>query len=243
MERLLQDVLLLLRELLSGISGNVWGLLAIGCIYVGMIVLVVRWSAYFNRNIGRAERDFDLPIRIIGSITEWIWRCVSCFTTVRQVERERIELIAHIDPHVPRGSHEHWHKLFATAYELLGILNHKAEALMVYSGVTLAVVGIANITSAEHNVVPPCGQPFDKILAEIIGLVMLASIFFSLIVVGIFWRFLEHAVPSPGVRRFDVEWEGLLRVLVVRQWCYQLAWLLAILAWALLVTYVTLYGL
>jgi hypothetical protein len=172
-----------------------------------------------------------------------IWRVVSWRTVVQPVVRERIELYANVTTPAAGRSPQDWQTLFESAYKLLGILNEKAEALMVYSGVTLAVVSVANIGSKSHDVEIWHGWVTEQGLSIAIASVILASIFFSLVVVGIFWSFLEFAVPAPGRRNYECEWEGLLKVLVVRQRCYQIAWLLAIFALLLLVFFVFAFGL
>ena len=114
---------------------------------------------------------------------------------------------------------------------------------MVYSGVTLAVLSVANIhESAEHAAILH-GLITERCYSIVIAMFVLGSIFCSLIVVGIYWPFLHHAIPEPGRATFDAEWQLILKVLVVRQHCYQVAWLFSVLALLLLVPFVLAFGL
>jgi hypothetical protein len=119
---------------------------------------------------------------------------------------------------------DHWSKRFQGTYELLGILNDKAEALMGYNGIILAVMTWA--ASEDHRL--------DWLEKSIIFMTLI-SILCCLLVVGIFWGFLERAVGAPrtgaltnGDRAaFADELADLRKVLALRQGAYQLAWWLA----------------
>lgn len=193
---------------------------------------------------------------------EWsnflVWSICSKLAFVDDLTRRRVKLfatdtldLAPADQYDnDKHDEKHWVERYKATYGLLGILNHKAEALMVYSGVTLAVVSVANVHPADH-----CdGWRFicswlwtEATLSKIIAVCILFSILFCLIVVGIFWGFLEYAVKPEGLHGYQVdfraEWEQLLKVVVVRQFYYQFAWLLAVVAWLFILLFVIGYGL
>ena len=83
----------------------------------------------------------------------------------------------------------------------------------------------------------------ERCYSIVVAIVILGSIFCSLVVVGIYWPFLHYAIPEPGRAEFDREWQLILKVLVVRQHCYQVAWLLSVLALLLLVPFILTFGL
>jgi hypothetical protein len=110
-------------------------------------------------------------------------------------------------------------KIIKSIYSLLAILDSKASALMRYNGIILAVVGLFVRLETQHGV-----HGIDLAIM----LVTLFSIMLCLLVVGIFWRFLELAFPADGGRNIEFEIEQLKRVLHLRETSYQLAWLLAV---------------
>jgi hypothetical protein len=218
-------------------------------ILLGLSAVIIVLSAGFNRNIGRGTMTGQKPskpevgmiMRVVYAITQLIWRLVSSKTRVPLATDDRIRLFS--EAHANMEEREYWRKNFEAAYELLGILNEKAEALMVYSGVTLAVVSVANIHPAAEHATMVGGWISERLYSAVIAIVIFASIFCSLVVVGIFWPFLHYAIAEPGRSDFDLEWRHLLKVLVVRQNCYQISWLLAVFALLLLVPFVFAFGL
>ena len=114
---------------------------------------------------------------------------------------------------------------------------------MVYSGVILAIVSVANINSERGKEWIFWSWLTESFLSKIIAVATLLSISCSLVVVGVFWDYLEFAIPEPGRTRFQEEWDKLLKVIVVRQLCYKIAWLLAIMALLLLLFFVVAFGL
>jgi len=100
-------------------------------------------------------------------------------------------------------------------YRFLGILDSKASALMRYNGIILAVIALM----VRQR------QDMPDIMYYIVGLTI-ASILACLLVVGIFWRFLEWVNPT-GANAEDklgTELDMIRRVLILREVAYQLAW-------------------
>ena len=89
-------------------------------------------------------------MRGVNALTDLFWRFVSWRMKVPVVIGERIRLFVKVTPEMTEG--ERWREHYKAAYELLGILNEKAEALLVYSGLTLAVLGVANIHQKAEEV-------------------------------------------------------------------------------------------
>jgi hypothetical protein len=228
---------------------------------VVITLLVVFISALFNRNLEAAPNH--APVRrnrtglrtmlrrIIEGLNYLIWWTFGSWFRVDEVVQRRLLLVATGSPEpdadpeaVPSGR---WAKRYERIYKLLGILNHKAEALMVYSGVTLAVVSVANIHRQRCAGWLCRWLPDEETSSIIIACFILVSIFFCLIVVGIFWGFLEYAVVQDRrgqyTTHYKEEWDRLLKVVVVRQFFYQFAWLLSVVAWVLLVIFVFSFGL
>lgn len=110
-------------------------------------------------------------------------------------------------------------KVIKSIYALLGILDKKASALMRYNGIILAVVSLFIRMGTEQRI---------HGLDLAIMLITLFSIMLCLLVVGIFWRFLELAFPASGTTNVDYEVSQLKCVLHLRETSYQLAWLLAV---------------
>ena len=77
--------------------------------------------------------------------------------------------------------------------------------MLVYSGLTLAVLGVANIHQKAEEATVLHGLISERGYSIVIAIVVLASIFCSLIVVGIYWQFLRYAIPEPN--RFEYETE------------------------------------
>jgi hypothetical protein len=229
--------------------------------FVAITLLVVFFSGLFNRNLG-APHD-HAPVRhnrtglgrmlkrTIEGLNYLIWWIFGNWFRVDEVVQRRLRLVAtgQQEPDAdPDAVPSHcWAKRYEKIYDLLGILNHKAEALMVYSGVTLAVVSVANIHKEACQGWLCCLLPDEKKFSIIIACFILVSIVFCLIVVGIFWGFLEYAIqqnqPGQYTNHYKDEWDRLLKVVVVRQFFYQFAWLLSVIAWVLLVIFVFSFGL
>ena|SRR5215472_14331083 len=180
-------------------------------------------------------------MRAVNALTDLLWRPVSWRVKVPDVIGERIRLFVTVTSEMTEG--ERWREHYKAAYELLGSLNEKAEALLVYSGLTLAVLGVANIHQKAEEATVLHGLISERGYSIVIAIVVLASIFCSLIVVGIYWQFLRYAIPEPNRFEYETEWNNLLNALVLRQNCYQIAWLLSILALLLLVPFVLVFGL
>ena len=182
-----------------------------------------------------------MTMRIVNALTNLVWRIASMGARVPPATEERIRLLS--DARSDMEERDYWRKNYQKAYELLGILNEKAEALLVYGGITLAVIGVANSHLEAERATLLHGLITERCYSIVIAIVILASIFCNLIVVGIYWPFLSYAIPKPGREQFETEWQYLLKALAVRQACYQIAWLLAILALLLLVPFVLGFGL
>lgn len=104
-------------------------------------------------------------------------------------------------------------------YGFLGILDSKASALMRYNGIILAVVAL----------MVRSGQELPAI-TYVIVYTTLASILACLLVVGVFWRFLEFVGAD-----LDGELNVIRRVLIMREAAYQVAWWLAVIVSILLI--------
>jgi len=118
-------------------------------------------------------------------------------------------------------------KIIRAMYGILGILDGKASALMRYNGIILAVISLFIRLGQEKQI-----HGLD--LAII--LITLFSIMLCLLVVGVFWRFLELAFPANGNMNLDEELTQLKSVLHMRETSYQLAWLFAVVVTFLLAT-------
>jgi len=68
-------------------------------------------------------------MRAVNALTDLFWRLVSWRMKVPVVIGERIRLFVKVPPEMTEG--ERWREHYKAAYELLGILNEKAEALLV----------------------------------------------------------------------------------------------------------------
>lgn len=180
-------------------------------------------------------------MRAVNAMTDRLWRLVSWKMKVPDVIGDRIRMFVKVTPEMTES--ERWREHYEAAYHLLGILNEKAEALLVYSGITLAVLGLANSHQAAEDATVLFGLISERGYSIVIALVILGSILCSLIVVGIYWQFLRYAIPEQNRFAYEAEWNNLLNALVLRQNCYQIAWLLSILALLLLVPFVLVFGL
>ncbi|MCX7900332.1 MAG: hypothetical protein N2444_09675 [Methylocystis sp.] len=114
-------------------------------------------------------------------------------------------------------------KTLEAIYKFLDALDAKAAALMQYNGIILAVVGI--FLQAKPSTESP-------LMAVPIGYLTIVSILFCLMVVGMFWRFLEYV--DPATNALETELNVIRRVLVLREACYQAAWWLSVFAGLLL---------
>lgn len=96
-------------------------------------------------------------------------------------------------------------------YKLLGILDSKASALMRYNSIILAVLALmVKGTTLPHVTI-------------YIVVMTIVSILACLLVVGVYWRFLEWVNPTVSDKLAD-ELELLRRVLIMREAAYQIAW-------------------
>lgn len=109
-------------------------------------------------------------------------------------------------------------------YLFLGILNSKAQGLMRYNGIVLAVIAL--MVKSGSSVSLRLGTYF-------IVYMTLASIVLCLFIVGVFWRFLEFVDPDDA--GMEKELNLIRRVLFAREWSFQLAWWLAVGASLLLI--------
>jgi len=235
--------------------------------FVVITLFVVLLSGCFNGNL-RAAPTHAAARRTtpgLGTMLKWliealtyaVWWMFASWIPVGDLVERHLKLVATGTADLaPRHRFDQgtiteadWTARYEKIYELLGILNHKAEALMVYSGVTLAVVSVANIHPMPCYGMFWCAWlPDEELFSIVIAVFILLSIFCCLIVVGIFWGFLEYAIqPNPQrngyVTDFRTEWNKLLKVVVVRQFYYQCAWLMAVIAWLLLALFVLSFGL
>jgi hypothetical protein len=104
-------------------------------------------------------------------------------------------------------------------YRFLGILDTKASALMRYNGIILAVIALMASTT---------GRKLPETTFLVVALTI-GSIFACLLVVGVYWRFFEWVNPDGAdeAARFKVELDLIHRVLVLREFAYQVAWWLS----------------
>jgi hypothetical protein len=101
-------------------------------------------------------------------------------------------------------------------YKFLGILDAKASALMRYNGIILAVIGL----------MVRSGQKLPD-AAYYIVYMTIGSIIACLLVVGVFWRFLDWVSPNNEDGKLATELDMIRRVLVLREAAYQIAWWLS----------------
>jgi hypothetical protein len=109
-------------------------------------------------------------------------------------------------------------KVLDEIYKFLGILDSKASALMRYNGIILAVIALMRRQD----------QSLPNVTHYIVGLTI-GSILACLLVVGIFWRFLEWVEPRGADEdaKLSKELKLIRRVLVLREVAYQVAWWLS----------------
>jgi hypothetical protein len=106
-------------------------------------------------------------------------------------------------------------KILDEIYRFLGILDSKASALMRYNGIILAVIALMERSRQELP-----GTVYSIVIMTI------CSILACLLVVGVYWRFLEWVDPTANDKLAD-ELAVLRRVLILREAAYQLAWWLS----------------
>lgn len=100
-------------------------------------------------------------------------------------------------------------------FKFLGVLDAKASALMRYNGIILAVMTLA-VRS---------GHPLPDVGYYIVYMTI-GSIIECLLVVGVFWRFLDWVDPTTE-NKLSLELDMIRRVLVFREISYQIAWWLS----------------
>ncbi|MBI1867457.1 MAG: hypothetical protein HYS06_04065 [Methylocystis sp.] len=116
-------------------------------------------------------------------------------------------------------------------YNMLSILDDKAQSLMQFNAFVTALIGLfwSHVSGKDAHWIY-FWSATGTVLASLL------SIFASLLVVGVFWRFLGLAVPdrtdaeqSVGApseeRRWEAEIGNLCKVLRFRESAYQFAWL------------------
>ncbi len=96
-------------------------------------------------------------------------------------------------------------------YKFLGILDAKASALMRYNSIILAVIALMAKGEPPHVTV-------------YIVVMTIISILACLLVVGVYWRFLEWVNPDAPTNKLADELAIIRRVLIMREAAYQLAW-------------------
>lgn len=119
-----------------------------------------------------------------------------------------------VDPNIAAKEGDDQKKLLDEIYKFLGILDSKASALMRYNGIILAVIALMARTSNQQ-------LPH---VTYLIVLLTIGSIMACLLVVGVYWRFLEWVDPTNVNDKFSAELDLIRRVLILREACYQLAW-------------------
>ena len=110
-------------------------------------------------------------------------------------------------------------------YNILGILDSKASALMQFDGILLAVLAIVAGSSAPYCV---------WLVLVGVALLVFLSIASCICIIDVSWPFLAIAVPSPGQRHIDEELRELRKVMNFREGAYRGAWFLSALAMILM---------
>jgi hypothetical protein len=151
---------------------------------------------------------YDLIFGVFFGVQRWFW-----FVVLKILLPDCKTLI---DPLIKakEGSDEP-KKALDEIYRFLGILDTKASALMRYNGIILAVIALM----VRQR------QDMPDIMYYIV-LLTIASILACLLVVGIFWRFLEWVNPDGAnvEEKLGRELDMIRRVLILREVAYQLAW-------------------
>ncbi|MGD9540168.1 hypothetical protein [Methylocystis sp.] len=152
--------------------------------------------------------------------TRWLWSLIAeAFTPEPDIDQKVAKFCK--DGSGGLSNRELLDKL----YFFLGILDSKAAALMQYDGIILAVAGIIIQSHIEN--------------ASLLNAIKYAtyctivSILFCLPVVGVFWRFLAFVKPGCS-DPLAVELHKIKRILKMREFAYQVAWWLAVVAGVML---------
>jgi hypothetical protein len=138
---------------------------------------------------------------------KWIWWCLL------QPFPDGDEIDERVGEVYGNGTKDNKRTLNAI-YQFFGTLDAKASALMRFNGIILAVIALI---LQSGGTVPP--------ITYVVVYMTLASILACLLVVGVFWRFLEWV--NTGTNALDDELHVIRRVLVMREVAYQVAWWLA----------------
>ena len=141
------------------------------------------------------------------SVNKWIWWCLLQPFPDGDAIDTRIGLV------YGDGTKDSKRSLTAI-YTFFGILDSKASALMRFNGIILAVIALI---LRSKGTVPA--------ITYVVVYMTLASILACLLVVGVFWRFLEWV--GSGTNALNDELHVIRRVLVMREAAYQVAWWLA----------------
>jgi hypothetical protein len=155
-----------------------------------------------------AEKLHWVPYRVFFGVQRWCW-----FILLKILLPDCKTLI---DPKIIAKEGTDRRKIILDEiYKFLGILDTKASALMRYNGIILAVI---TLMVRQRGDMP-------HITYYIIALTI-ASILACLLVVGIFWRFLEWVKPNGAddAEKLDTELDMIRRVLILREAAYQIAW-------------------
>jgi hypothetical protein len=132
----------------------------------------------------------------------------------------------------PQGTTSTAQSQIAALYDILGVIDGKASALMTFDGIILAA------TSFSLAQPPPSMNWFTGSVAAS-GAFSLLSVIVCLAVVAIDWPFLGKVGKESGRYEFKVEIDSLKQVMLFRQDSYRAAWFLS---FASVVFFLVAYG-
>lgn len=114
-------------------------------------------------------------------------------------------------------------------YQLLGILDAKASALMRLNGISLAAA-LVLAGQATHIGMSDFG-PVSRVVTMVVALLSAVSILCCLFVVNVSWKFLDRVDDTgQGGLRFSREMRSLQNAGNFRQFMYRAAWWVSLLA-------------
>ncbi len=146
------------------------------------------------------------PFWIFFGVQKWLWWLLLAVVIpdCKKFVDERIQT---------KADQDRSKAILDEIYKFLGILDSKASALMRYNSIILAVLALMERgTSAK--------LPHVTIYIVVMTIV---SILACLLVVGVYWRFLEWVDPDAR-ENLSGELDALRRALVMREAAYQIAW-------------------